>query len=224
MIAADLINDSIPYLENSTLASKALDWMEEYRLSQMPVIKKENLKYIGLVDESVLLDLANPEATIIKEILLDHKNTYINPETHLYSILGLQGEHKIDILPVLDENMAFQGSITYREIQQAIQKMFASQRLGGIIIVTTDAVNYSMQELSRLIESNNVKVQSSFVEIDPDSSEKLNITFKLDTMDLSFVIATLERFGYFVKGKFDDTVKNNYEQERIDLLLKYLEI
>ena len=45
MIAIDLITDEIPPLMHSDTGEKALNWMEEFKVSHLPVIKVEPLEY-----------------------------------------------------------------------------------------------------------------------------------------------------------------------------------
>ncbi len=224
MIATEYINESIPTLQKDSLAAKAIDWMEEFRVSQLPVINLEESQYLGMVDERLLYNLSIPEEVPIKDILLDYKNLYVSPNTHLYSILSSFGEHQTDIIPVVDNQRKYLGTIASKDFLKEIEKIFSAQERGAIIIISLDAIQYSMTELSRLIESNNAKILSSFVERDKQYIGKLQITFKLDITDVSFIIATLERFGYHIKNRFDYSEGVNQEQERLDLLLKYLEI
>jgi hypothetical protein len=43
-------------------------------------------------------------------------------------------------------------------------------------------------------------------------------------MDLSRIVATLERFGYKVIGRYQEAKPVENEKERIDMLLRYLDI
>ena len=54
MIAIDLINDEIPPLKHSDTAEKALNWMDEFKVSHLPVLKDGN--YVGMVSENDILD------------------------------------------------------------------------------------------------------------------------------------------------------------------------
>ena len=47
MIAIDLINDGIPPLKHSDTAEKALNWMDEFKVSHLPVLKRRKLRRYG---------------------------------------------------------------------------------------------------------------------------------------------------------------------------------
>ena len=57
MIAKDLINDSFPPLKLSDSGLRALNWMEEFRLEQLPLV--DGLNYIGLASEEDILRLSS---------------------------------------------------------------------------------------------------------------------------------------------------------------------
>jgi hypothetical protein len=84
--------------------------------------------------------------------------------------------------------------------------------------------DYSLAEISRLIEENHAKILSSMVKEDPLDHGKIRLTLKINQLDLSRIVATLERFGYKVIGRYHESTPMGTEKERIDMLLRYLDI
>ena len=62
MRAIDLITDEIPPLIHTDSGEKALNWMEEFKVSHLPVLKNGN--FVGLVSESDILDHLNLEENL----------------------------------------------------------------------------------------------------------------------------------------------------------------
>ena len=58
MIAKEVITDEIPPLIHTDSGEKALNWMEEFKVSHLPVLKNGN--FVGLVSESDILDKKDP--------------------------------------------------------------------------------------------------------------------------------------------------------------------
>ena len=54
MIAKDVITDEIPPLIHSDSGEKALRWMEEFKVSHLPVLKNGN--FVGLISETEILE------------------------------------------------------------------------------------------------------------------------------------------------------------------------
>lgn len=86
MQAIDLITDTIPPLKLSDSGSKALIWMDEFKVRQMPIVN--NHKYLGLISEADILDLNTPDAPLEK-----HNLSLIRPFAtkyqHIYEVIKL---------------------------------------------------------------------------------------------------------------------------------------
>jgi hypothetical protein len=85
-------------------------------------------------------------------------------------------------------------------------------------------VDYSLAEISRLIEENHAKILSSIIKEDPLDAGKIRLTIKVNQVDMSRIVATLERFSYKVIGRYKEPKPVVHEKERIDMLLRYLDI
>ena len=86
------------------------------------------------------------------------------------------------------------------------------------------ANDYSLAEIARLVESNNAKILSSSLKEDELDISKIKLTVKINQTDITHVIATLERFGYKVIAKYQETGQMEDQKERLDILMKYLDI
>lgn len=221
MIAEELINQMIPPLKTTDTAQKAIKWMEELRINQLPVI--EDLNYKGLISESTLLeggDLNKP----ISDFRLDFPEIYSLPTTHFYDVIKQAMLYKLQILAVVDENKKYHGAISVNETAGVIAQMFASQGPGGILVLSMKENDYSLAQISRLVESNDTKILSSFVVTDEMNPSLIKLTLKLNRVELSRIVATLERYDYRIIAQFQDVESLSNEKERLDLLFKYLNI
>ena len=84
--------------------------------------------------------------------------------------------------------------------------------------------DYSLAEISRIIETENTKVLSSFITDDPLDDNKIKLTLKLDQPELRHVKATLERFGYKIIDHYQEESGVSSEEDRIGNLLRFLDI
>jgi acetoin utilization protein AcuB len=76
-------------------------------------------------------------------------------------------------------------------------------------------IDYSLAQMAQIVESNNAKILSSFITSSPDSN-KLEVTLKINEIELDRIIRTFERYDYtisasFQKGIFDDDLQLRYE-------------
>jgi hypothetical protein len=98
------------------------------------------------------------------------------------------------------------------------------QSQGAVLILSMFMTDYSLFEISRIVESENAKILSSFISNDPLDESKIKVTLKLDKSEVRHIKATLERFGYRIIDHYQEEESGNGEQERIDNLLRFLQI
>jgi acetoin utilization protein AcuB len=221
VIAEDLINHMIPPLKGTDDAHKAIVWMEEFRCNYMPVV--DDGKLLGFISEEIILE-KNEIDKEVKDFNLVGKNCYVHLDTHFYDILKVAAEHKLHLVGVLNEVEQYTGVITVQDTLTSFAQTAAVQLPGAILVLSMNYVDYSLSEISRLIEENHAKILSSIIKEDPLDPGKIRLTVKLNQMDLSRIVATLERFGYKVIGRYQEARPIENEKERIDMLLRYLDI
>jgi CBS domain-containing protein len=221
MIAQEFINPLIPPLKPNDTAQKALNWMSQFRVHQLPVV--HNGTYLGLVSEELLYDTNKPQARI-SEFELQHTNVHISENQHFYDVIKIADKNNMPVIPVVDEALHFKGIITVKDTFTALARTFATQNPGGIVVLSMKEYDYSMAQLSRLIEADGAKILSSYIESDPYDPTMLKVTLKLNKIDLSHIIATFERFNFNVIAKFQEIETVDYDKERLDMFFKYLNL
>ncbi|HTE32148.1 MAG TPA: CBS domain-containing protein [Chryseolinea sp.] len=221
MIAEDLINHMIPPLKGTDDAHKAIVWMEEFRCNYMPVV--EDGKLLGFISEEIILE-TNEIDKSVKDFNLVGQHCYVQLDTHFYDILKVAADNKLQVVAVLNEEQSYCGLITVQDTLTSFAQTAAVQLPGGILVLSMNHVDYSLSEISRLIEENHAKVLSSIVKEDPLDPAKLRLTLKINQVDLMRIVATLERFNYRVIGRYKESKPIGDGKERIDMLLRYLDI
>lgn len=221
MTAEELINQMIPPLKPSDSGQKAMDWMEKLRISQLPVVDEG--KYVGLLSEERIMDTENIDRPV-SDFRLEAENIFAYSSSHFYDVIKLATENSLQLVPVVEKDREFLGVISINETASTLAKMFAGQGPGGIIVLSMEDKDYSLTEISRLVESNDAKILSSFFAPDENTHSQQKLTLKLNKSDLTRIIATFERHGYTVVANFQETELLNVDKERLDLLFKYLNI
>jgi len=221
MLAKDLISEVVPSLKTSDSGQTALNWMEIFRISHLPIVN--NLDFLGLISDADIYDMNQPEEPIGNHSLTLLK-PYVTSEQHLFEVIGLVARLKLTVVPVLDENMHYKGVITTTDLVRYLASISSMDQQGGIIVLELIERDYSLSQIAQIIESNNVKVLSMYITSPPDST-RLEVTVKVNSNDLTSVIRTFERYNYDVKTwvTSDDSMDRFYS-ERFDLLMKYLNI
>jgi acetoin utilization protein AcuB len=221
MIATELINPVIPSLHPSDLAEKALHWMEELRVNQLPVV--ENGIYAGLIRDEAVLEAAQQKKQVGSFPLVD-KNCFVYENQHFYDVIKAAAEFGVQTVAVLDGEGLYQGVITLEDTIAAFAQTAAVQSPGAIMILSLNQVDYSMAEIGRLIESDGGKILCSSISTDLHDPSRIKLTLKINKKDISRIIATLERFGYRIIATFQETEVMSNDKDRLDMLIRFLEI
>ncbi len=219
MIAAELINHMVPPLKVTDDAHKAIVWMEEFRCSHLPVVQEGQL--LGFISEEIILE-SNEIEKNLGQFKLTGKECFVRTESHFFDILRIAGENKLNIVGVVNEDGQYAGIITVQDIMASFAQTASVQMPGGILVLSMDLIDYSLAEICRYVEENKAKVISSTMVEDPLDKGKIKLTLKINQMDLSRIVATLERFGYRVIGRYQESPHDDDSKERLDLLMKYL--
>jgi acetoin utilization protein AcuB len=221
MIAEELINHMIPPLKVTDDAHKAIVWMEEFRCNHLPVVDEGKL--LGFISEEIILESNDIEKNL-GDFELVGKNCFVGPDSHFFDILRIAGENKLHIVAVLNPEHHYTGVITVQDIMTSFAQTASVQMQGGILVLSMDLIDYSLAEICRYVEENNAKVISSTMVEDSMDKGRIKLTLKINQLDLSRIVATLERFGYRVIGRYQEDRQPGNEKERLDMLLRYLNI
>ncbi len=221
MIAEELINRMIPALKTTDTAEKAIIWMEELKTSQLPVIGDNKFK--GLITEDMILEGNNLNRQI-GEFELISQDCYVNEDQHLLDIIRLAREYDSELVAIINNDGEFMGVSRHEDTIRAFSNTVTVQGQGGILVLEMRAVDYSMAELSRLIEADDAKILGAYLNQHHKDPNFIYLTLKINKEDLTTVSATLERFGYKIVAKFHESFNDDAERERLDNLLNFLDI
>lgn len=221
MIASELVNPIIPHLQPTDLAEKALHWMEELRVSQLPVV--EGGVYRGLLRDDAILE-ASQQKRVVSSFQLVDKNCFVYENQHFYDIIKVAAEFGVQTVAVLNGEGIYQGIITLEDTIAAFAQTAAVQSPGAILVLSLNQLDYSMAEISRLIESEGGKILCSNISTDLQDPSRVKLTLKINKKEVSRIIATLERFGYRIIATFQETEVMSNDKDRLDMLLRFLEI
>ena len=165
MIAKDLISEVIPSLKTSDLGQTALNWMEIFRISHLPIVNNQD--FLGLISDADIYDMNKPEEPIGNHALTLFK-PYVDAEQHIFEVIGLASRLKLSVVPVLDSNKHFKGVITTSDLIRHLAGISSMDQPGGIIVLELIERDYSLSQIAQIVESNNVKVLSMYITSPPE--------------------------------------------------------
>ncbi|RFC53490.1 CBS domain-containing protein [Brumimicrobium aurantiacum] len=220
MIAIDLITEEIPPLKHTDTGETALLWMEEFKVNHLSVLKGDC--FVGLVSEDDLLDKSDLTQTL-DELFIHLPRSYAKDSSHIYEVLSIASIDRLSVIPVLDVEENYLGNISVAKLMQNIAATGSIKEAGGIIVLEMSDTDYSLTHISQIIESENAKILSSFITSKP-TSKKLELTLKINQLELGRVIRALERYDFHVKASFQRDSYHDDLKDRYDELMNYLNI
>ena len=140
-----VINDPF-FLEPDDLTSDALKLMERYRISGVPITK--NGKLVGI--------LTNRDLRFVTEFDVP-VSTYMTSENLITAPVGttleeakrILARHKVEKLPLVDEDYNLRGLITIKDIQKAVQYPLSAKDGNGRLLCAA-AVGIAHDTLDRV--------------------------------------------------------------------------
>jgi len=218
MRAIELITEEIPPLTHTDTGEKALRWMDEFKVSHLSVLKNGN--FVGVLSESDVLDKMDLDQTL--DVLFDHlPRPYVLSQAHIYEVLAKMSDLHISIMPILDENESYLGCTSVYHLMSLIANTGSIKEIGGILVLEVNTLDYSMAQIAQIVESNNARILSSYIMSSPDST-KLEVTLKINQVELGSIIRTFERYDYVIKASFQRSEADDDTQTRYESLMKFL--
>lgn len=214
----DYINNDFRAIDNQETILAVQDFFMDTTFSHFPVL--ENGIYIG----SVVAD--DLETFDSDKKISDYKYTlepfFVRTNMIWLDVLEVFGKNHSDIVPVLDENNHYVGYYELAEIMKFFHETPFIKEAGGIIIVKKPLIDYSMSQITQIVESNNGKLLGLFVS--DSNTETIEITIKVTLGIMNDIIQTFRRYNYEIISEHEEDNYINSLKERSDYLDKYLNI
>ncbi len=221
MLTQDLLSDIVVALKPSDSGSLALRLMDEQRVFHLPLVKHK--KFLGLVSETAINSMGDLSQSIgeSKIALIRH---YVLYTQHFYDVIRIMATEQLSLIPVLDQKDHYLGCITIGRLAGLMADISSVKQPGGIIVLEVDNQSYSLSEIARIVESNDAKVLSAYITSFPESN-RLEVTIKVNVLDISSVIQTFNRYNYIVTASFSEDSKiDDLLESRYESLMNYLNI
>jgi len=220
MIAKDLITDKIPSVKTSQTGLEVLTIMDEYRVSHLPIANDE--QFLGIISEDDIFSLNRFDESIGNHVL-SLSRAFVTDDQHIYEVIKIVSDLKLTLIPVVDSRNVCMGVITLDTLVQRFAELMAVNNPGGVLILEVNENDYSLSEIAQIVESNDARILSVYLRTFNDST-KLEVTIKINKLDISAIIATFNRYEYIIRASFSESEYDDYLRDRFDSFMTYLNI
>lgn len=218
MLTRDLISNSIPYLHKDDKVFHALQLMNDYHVTHLPVVEDNN--YLGIVSEEQLLQ--TDDGNMVSQLQITDDSTSVQADDHFLKAIQTAVINKLSIIPVVEEKQLL-GIVTYDDLLRNASEFLSLNKPGALIVLELESKNYSFTEINRIVETNDAQITqlNSFTDAETGI---MQVTIRVSKLEVSDIISTFQRYEYNVKYYFGEELYENELRNNFDNLMNYLKL
>ncbi|MET0392806.1 MAG: CBS domain-containing protein [Chitinophagaceae bacterium] len=200
MLTGELQSQNIPYLHLTDKVYQALQLMNDNQVAHLPVV--EGTRYIGIVSEDDLLQAENDNAEL-DELKQSFGNTAVRTTEHFLKAIQVAAENGLSVVPVVDNENDITGAVAYNDLLRHASEFMSLNEPGGLIVLEIESNQYSFNEISKLVETNDAQITQLNTSNDPETGI-MQVTIRINKSEVSDIVATFQRDEYNVKYYFGE--------------------
>lgn len=216
----EYLQPEVPVLHGSTTIETALQLMADAKLAELPLVEEKQL--ITLIKEEWLEEAADSQKPL-SSLAYPPFKPVVYLTGHPYEAAQRMLEFDLHMLPVLGKDELYIGVVTRSELMHYFSGRSSLNQAGGIIVVSISALDYSLSEIARICENNDISVLNVQA-FHHSASNRIEVTLKVNKRELQPLAATFERYAYTVEATYGDTPAQDDLRQRFDLLMNYLKM
>jgi acetoin utilization protein AcuB len=219
MLARELISKVVPPLRPTDEVDCALAWMDEFKVSHLPVV--DGHTFLGLISEDNILDGEKDAKVIASKEAFNPAS--VQESQHVYYVIRKLAASDLSVIAVVDSNDQYLGCITLSDLVTKFEELAVINQPGGIIVLNLNKNDYSLAQVAHVVESNNAKILSSYI-FERPTTGKLELTLKVNQEEVASIVQSLERYDYEVIAYFQESAHLEDLKGRYDELMRYINI
>jgi Mg/Co/Ni transporter MgtE len=215
---SDYITNDYKAIDSQETIAEVQNFFEEVSFSHFSVVNEG--VYIGCIASD------DVETFDYDKKVADYKYTlegfFARKNMIWLDVLEVFAKNHSNIVPVLGEDNAYLGYYELEDIIKFFHETPFLKEQGAVIVVEKNAIDYSMGQITQIVESNHGKLLGLFVS--NASADKIQVTIKITLGSMNDIIQTFRRYNYEIVSEHQEDNYINNLRERSDYLDKYLNI
>jgi predicted transcriptional regulator len=214
----DYINNDLKAIDIKESISDVQNFLSDLSFTHFPVVEEE--VYIGSIESEDIITFDSTKNLSDYRYSLD--GFFVRSNMIWLEVLEVFAKNNTNLVPVLDETNKYIGYYEISDILRFFHETPFLRESGEIIIVKKKILDFSISQLTQIIESNDGKILGLFVS--ESDSEYNQVTIKLSTGVVNEIIQSLRRYEYEIISEHQEDNYINTLKEHSDYLDKYLNI
>jgi hypothetical protein len=179
-------------------------------------------KYVGNITEELLASSHHPDGKL-SALTAYFKDYSLEADEDLFASLPLFEKSQFKLIPVVNDAQEWQGYISLNTVGEAIALNGFNGQDGGVIYIPFHIQHDSFSLIARIIEENRGLItRSCMLRNSKDALGLPELMVQIQTEQFSGIIQGLERHGVIINKAYMFGKREAADNERFDLLMKFL--
>jgi len=216
MEITDYITNDFKPIDSQESISTVKDFFADLSFSHFPV--SEGGVYIGSISADDIETFDDNKK--IQDYKYALEAFYTKTSSIWLEVMEVFAKNHTDLLPILDDDNKYIGYYEIEDVMSFFQQTPFLKEEGRILKIKKGVLDYSMSQVTQIVESNNGKLLGLF--ISESNVDSVEITLKIASGAMNEIIQTFRRYNYEITSTHQEDAYVNNLKERSDYLDKYL--
>lgn len=220
MLTRELLSQSLPSLRLQDKVHVALQLMNDNHVTHLPITDAD--KFVGIISEDDLL-LAENDNSPLDQLEQSFFIVSVKEDEHFLRAIQTAADNALSIVPVINEESELLGTVAYSDLLRHAAEFMSLNEPGGLIVLEIPSNQYSFNEISKLVETNDAQITQLNTTNDAETG-MMQVTIRINKPEVSDIVATFQRYEYNIKHSFGEEQYANELRTNYDNLMNYLKI
>ena len=220
MLTLAYLSYDFPVLKLTDSIQKAMKAFHTHELTNIVVL--DGKKYVGNITEGLLANSLHPDGKL-SALSSFFKDYSLEADEDLFASLPLFEKSQFKLIPVVNDAQEWQGYISLNTVGEAIALNGFNGQDGGVIYIPFHIQHDSFSLIARIIEENRGLItRSCMLRNSKDALGLPELMVQIQTEQFSGIIQGLKRHGVIINKAYMFGKREAADNERFDLLMKFL--
>ena len=215
----EFILKEIEPLRLNSSVKDAQELFKKHQITNFPVL--ENDKLLGSFAEYDIqnIDFKKGELVAYSHLL---NSFFADEKATVIELFKIFADNDTNIIPILNEEKNYIGYYDLRDVLDIFSTSPFMIEESETLTVKKLESDYSMSEVSQIVESNGGKLLGAF--ISEKNEEFIEVTLKIVSEEINEIMHTFRRYDYEIVSNHENDIYLEDLKNRSEYLQKYLEM
>ncbi len=204
-------------LNNNIQSAKKL--FKNFPITHFPVLENDKLLGSFAEEDIQIIEHEKGELVAYSHLL---NSFFADEKATVLELLKIFADNDTNIIPVLNEEKNYLGYYDLSDVLDVFSTSPFMIEESETLIVKKLENDYSMSEVSQIVEVNGAKLLGAY--ISEKSEDFVKITLKIVSNDINEIMQTFRRYNYEIISNHENDIYLEDLKNRSEYLQKYLEM